>query len=45
MTNDYKSKIENLTSDLNSLVNEKLNSPLSNSSKKYLQVKFNIQFN
>ncbi|XP_018570606.1 structural maintenance of chromosomes protein 4-like [Anoplophora glabripennis] len=38
LENDYKMKIENLTSELNDLVNEKLHSSISPSSKKYLQL-------
>ncbi|KAG5873742.1 hypothetical protein JTB14_005164 [Gonioctena quinquepunctata] len=38
LQNDYKGKIENLTTDLNDLVNDKLNTPISPSSKKYLQL-------
>ncbi|XP_056641511.1 uncharacterized protein LOC130448252 [Diorhabda sublineata] len=36
--NDYKTKIENLSLELNDLVNEKLNASISPSSKKYLQL-------
>nr|XP_023023863.1 uncharacterized protein LOC111512008 isoform X1 [Leptinotarsa decemlineata] len=38
LQNDYKGKIENLTTDLNDLVNDKLSTPISPSSKKYLQL-------
>uniref|UniRef100_A0A6P7G4V2 Uncharacterized protein PFB0145c-like n=1 Tax=Diabrotica virgifera virgifera TaxID=50390 RepID=A0A6P7G4V2_DIAVI len=38
LVNDYKSRIESLTVELNDLVNDKLNTAISCSSKKYLQV-------
>ncbi|KAJ8914562.1 hypothetical protein NQ315_010026, partial [Exocentrus adspersus] len=38
LQSEYKTKIENLTSDLSDLIQEKLNAPISPSSKKYLQL-------
>lgn len=36
---DFKNKIENLTTQLSDLVDDKMNGPISPSNKKYLQVR------
>ncbi|CAH1971944.1 unnamed protein product [Acanthoscelides obtectus] len=38
LQNDYKARIEGLTAELNTIVDEKLNSTISPSSKKYMQL-------
>nr|CAH7737163.1 unnamed protein product [Callosobruchus chinensis] len=38
LQNDYKARIESLTSELNTIVDEKLSSAISPSSKKYMQL-------